>query len=87
MGLKAGDVVVLKSGGQPLTVAEVNDDMIACVWIGEEGDLFRETLPSLVLELARFEPLDDEEDEDSEDEEGEENEDEDHHEKEKADVA
>ncbi|HEX7789533.1 MAG TPA: DUF2158 domain-containing protein [Afipia sp.] len=84
MGLKAGDVVVLKSGGQPLTVAEVNDDMIACVWIGEEGDLFRETLPSLVLELAHFEDL--EHDEEDEDEESEDGEDEDHPEK-KAEVA
>ncbi len=54
MGLKAGDVVVLKSGGQALTVAEVNDDMVECVWIGEEGDLFREKLPPIVLELAHY---------------------------------
>ena len=34
MKLKAGDVVVLKSGGQALTVAEVTDEMVACIWIG-----------------------------------------------------
>lgn len=72
MELKPGDVVILKSGGQPLTVAEVHEDDIACIWIGEEGELFRETLPAAVLELALMEPLDDEEDEEQEDDEDEE---------------
>ncbi len=79
MGLKAGDVVVLKSGGQALTVAEVNEDAIQCVWIGEEGDLFRETLPSAVLELAHIDMSDDEDEHEDHDEENED--DEDHHEK------
>jgi uncharacterized protein YodC (DUF2158 family) len=90
MGLKAGDVVVLKSGGQALTVAEVTDETVACVWIGEEGDLFRESLPSAVLELAHIDMSDDEdEDEHHEDEESEDDEDEseDHHEKKAAEVA
>ena len=86
MGLKAGDVVILKSGGQPLTVAEVNDDMVECVWIGEEGDLFREKLPASVLELAHFEPLDDEDDDEDEDD-GEDDEDEDEDEDKKAKIA
>ncbi len=72
MTLKAGDVVLLKSGGQALTVAEVTDDAVECIWLGEEGDLFREKLPSAVLELAHIDMSDDEdeedEDEDSEDE-------------------
>ncbi|MDQ8730717.1 DUF2158 domain-containing protein [Bradyrhizobium sp. LHD-71] len=54
MELKAGDVVVLKSGGQALTVAEVNDQNIECIWIGEEGELFRETLPAVTLERAEI---------------------------------
>ena len=87
MGLKAGDVVILKSGGQALTVSEVTDEMVECVWIGEEGDLFREKLPASVLELAHIEMSDDEDEEDDED--GEENEDEgdDHHAKKTAEVA
>jgi len=52
MGLKPGDVVLLKSGGHPMTVAEVDDDDIACVWMGTEGELFRETLSLAVLEAA-----------------------------------
>ena len=33
MELKPGDVVMLKSGGHPLTVAEVSKDTVACVWM------------------------------------------------------
>lgn len=92
MGLKAGDVVVLKSGGQALTVSEVTDEVAECVWIGEEGDLFREKLPTSVLELAHIDMSDDEDEEDhhndeSEDEEDEEDESEDHHAEKTAEVA
>jgi uncharacterized protein YodC (DUF2158 family) len=89
MGLKAGDVVVLKSGGQALTVAEVTDETVSCVWIGEEGDLFRESLPSAVLELAHIDISDDEDEEEHHDDEDseEDDEDEDHHEKKAAEVA
>jgi uncharacterized protein YodC (DUF2158 family) len=68
MELKAGDVVMLKSGGQPLTVAEVKDDEVLCLWMGMEGDLFRETLPLAVLVQVE----EDEEDEDEDDDEDEE---------------
>ena len=77
MDLKPGDVVTLKSGGHPLTVVEVNEDAVACVWMGGEGDLFRETLPLAVLELAVSEDSAEDEDEgedDEEDEDGEEGE-------------
>jgi uncharacterized protein YodC (DUF2158 family) len=76
MEVKPGDVVILKSGGHPLSVVEVSETTAACVWMGNEGDLFRETLPLVVLELAEAEPSEDDEDED-EDEEDEEDEDED----------
>ena len=76
MDLKPGDVVMLKSGGHPLSVVEVKDGNVACVWMGNEGDLFRETLPLAVLELAEHDTDDEEEDDeedddDEEDEEGE----------------
>ncbi len=76
MQLKAGDVVVLKSGGQPLTVADVNDQNIECIWIGEEGELFRETLPAVTLELVDVEADEEEEDTETGDEEEDEEEDE-----------
>jgi len=76
MELKPGDVVTLKSGGHLLTVAEVHEDTAACLWMGVEGDLFRETLPLAVLQLADADEEDDEdEDEDDEEEEDEEEED------------
>lgn len=68
MELKPGDVVILKSGGLPVTVAEVHDQAIVCLWMGEEGDLFRETLPAAVLEMAMMDDPEDEEEEDDEDE-------------------
>ena len=68
MDLKPGDVVVLKSGGHPLTVVEVKDGNVACVWMGVEGDLFRETLPLAVLELAVADHDDDEDEDDDEEE-------------------
>jgi uncharacterized protein YodC (DUF2158 family) len=76
MDLKPGDVVILKSGGHPLSVVEVNEGNVACVWMGNEGDLFRETLPLAVLELAEHDTSDDEEEEEEDDEEDDEDEDE-----------
>ena len=64
MELKPGDVVILKSGGHPMTVAEVNEDSVECLWMGGDGDMFRETLPKAVLEAAEPDDSDDEEDDD-----------------------
>ena len=75
MDLKPGNVVMLKSGGHPLCVVEVKDGNVVCVWMGNEGDLFRETLPLAVLELAEPDLDDDEDDEDEEEEDDEEDED------------
>lgn len=66
MELKAGDVVMLKSGGQPLTVAEVKENEVLCLWMGMEGDLFRETLP--LATLVQVEEDEDEEEDDEDDE-------------------
>ncbi|MGT2504267.1 DUF2158 domain-containing protein [Bradyrhizobium guangxiense] len=63
MELKAGDIVMLKSGGQPLTVAEVKQDEVLCLWMGMEGDLFRETLPLAVLVQVEEDEEEDDEDE------------------------
>ena len=75
MDLKPGDVVTLKPGGHMLTVVEVNEDSVACMWMGGEGDLFRETLPLAVLERAGVEDEDEEDDEEDDDEEDDEEED------------
>jgi uncharacterized protein YodC (DUF2158 family) len=75
MAFEPGDVVVLKSGGQSMTVASVSDDEVHCLWLGEDGELIRETIPSVALESLRGDPEDDEEDEDDEDDEDEDDED------------
>lgn len=49
MTMNAGDVVMLKSDGQPLTVASVSEEEAVCLWIGEEGDFFREAIPLVAL--------------------------------------
>ena len=77
MELKPGDVVTLKSGGHPLTVVEVKEDEVACLWMGGEGDLFRETLPLAVLERAEHDEDHEEEDDDEEDDEDEDDEEDD----------
>jgi uncharacterized protein YodC (DUF2158 family) len=70
MELKAGDIVMLKSGGQPMTVADVKEDEVLCLWMGMEGDLYREELPLAVLEqVAEEEDEDEDDEEDEEDEE------------------
>jgi hypothetical protein len=70
---------MLKSGGHPITVVEVEEDKVDCLWMGTDGDLFRETLPLVALESTELDPEDDEgdEDEDEDDEEAEDDEDED----------
>ena len=72
MAFEPGDVVMLKSGGQPMTVVAASEDEITCLWIGDEGELFRESIPVVALESVA---TDDEEDEDEH-----EDEDEDEHE-------
>ena len=83
MDVKPGDVVILKSGGHPLSVVEVSETTATCVWMGNEGDLFRETLPLVVLELA--EPSEEEEDDEDEHEEDEDEEEEEEDEEEDED--
>ncbi len=71
MAIEPGDVVILKSGGQPMTVASVDEDNVECLWLGEEGELFRETIPSIAL-AAYADAIADDEDLDVEDEDDEE---------------
>ena len=84
MELKPGDVVMLKSGGHPITVVEVEEDKVDCLWMGTDGDLFRETLPLVALESTEIDPEDDDEEDDGDDEEEEDDEDGDRKKKRKA---
>jgi uncharacterized protein YodC (DUF2158 family) len=72
MAFAAGSVVVLKSGGLLMTVVSASDDEIECVWLGDEGELFRHSIPAIALEAAPVADHDDEEDEEEEEEDDEE---------------
>jgi uncharacterized protein YodC (DUF2158 family) len=73
MTFAPGDVVTLKSGGHSMTVVSVGDDDIDCLWIGDDGELFRQSIPAVALSVSELTDSDDEEDEaEEEEEEGEE---------------
>lgn len=75
MKFSKGDVVIVKSGGPALTVVDVDDDEVKCLYFAEElGEFKKTTLPAFVLES--YEEEEEEEEEDEEDEEEEEEEDE-----------
>ena len=72
MAFAPGDVVFLKSGGSPMTVTAVGEDSVDCLWLGEEGELFRESIPSVALMIGSDPVDEDEDDENNEDEPGDE---------------
>ena len=78
MTIEAGAVVVLKSGGMAMTVVSADDDAAECVWCGEEGELFRETIPTVALMVAVEKDEEKDEEEEEEDEDSEDNGDEEH---------
>jgi uncharacterized protein YodC (DUF2158 family) len=50
MKFAPGQIVNLKSGGQPMTVVAVDEETVECIWLGEGGEFFREPIPLLALE-------------------------------------
>ena len=62
MKFAPGQIVNLKSGGQPMTVVAADEDMVECIWLGEGGEFFREPIPTLALERAYGSDEDDEAD-------------------------
>jgi uncharacterized protein YodC (DUF2158 family) len=49
MAFEPGDVVTLKSGGHSMTVVSVGDEDVDCLWIGDDGELFRQSIPVVAL--------------------------------------
>ncbi|MDJ1159323.1 DUF2158 domain-containing protein [Chelatococcus sp. SYSU_G07232] len=61
MSFEIGDVVMLKSGGPTLTVAEIAIGGVSCVWYAEDEDNFRTAvLPAACLIGVAQDDLDDE---------------------------
>jgi uncharacterized protein YodC (DUF2158 family) len=86
MAFAPGDIVTLKSGGHPMTVASVDDEAVDCLWLGDAGELFRQSIPAIALTIVESTVIDemeeegeeqDDEEENEEDEEDEDEEDED----------
>jgi uncharacterized protein YodC (DUF2158 family) len=69
MAFAPGDIVMLKSGGQSMTVVSVSEDEVHCLWIGDEGELYRETIPAVALESLHSDNDDGDDDEEDDDEE------------------
>lgn len=75
MAFAPGDVVTLKSGGHSMTVVSVGDEDIDCLWIGDDGELFRQSIPAVALSVIELTESEEEGEEEAEDEqEGEEDE-------------
>jgi uncharacterized protein YodC (DUF2158 family) len=49
MNFKSGDVVTLRSGGVPMTVLTAEGGSVECIWLGDDGDLFRHAIPAFAL--------------------------------------
>ena len=65
MTFEPGQVVTLKSSSQPMTIVAIAAEEIDCVWIGDEGEYFRESIPAVALIAVES---DDDEDDEGEDE-------------------
>jgi hypothetical protein len=53
-----------------MTVAAAGEDSVDCLWLGEEGELFRESIPNVALMIGSDPADEEEDDEDNEDEPG-----------------
>jgi uncharacterized protein YodC (DUF2158 family) len=76
MAFTPGDVVMLKSGGYSMTVVSVGNEDIDCLWISDDGELYRQSIPAIALTLVEHPGIDEEngfEEEEPEEEEEEEN--------------
>lgn len=72
MTFHPGDVVMLKSGGHSMTVVAAEEEDIDCLWVGEDGQMFRQSIPAVALtvveSMGNDETDDMEEEEETEDE-------------------
>src|SRR5271154_5884626 len=76
MAFAPGDVVILKSGGHSMTVVAVGEADIDCLWTGDDGELFRQSIPLVALTIVEG-AADDAEAEEDEDEDKDDEDDED----------
>jgi uncharacterized protein YodC (DUF2158 family) len=74
MAFAPGDIVALKSGGHSMTVVAIEAEDVDCLWLGDAGELFRQSIPAIALTMIEQnesdgdEVAEDDEDEHDEDE-------------------
>lgn len=51
--LKRGDVVELLSGGLPMTITDVDGDVVSCVWHTAAGEVVRESFDADLLQVPK----------------------------------
>jgi uncharacterized protein YodC (DUF2158 family) len=54
MAFEPGDVVMLKSGGHSMTVVSVGDEDVDCLWVSDDGELFRQSIPAVALTVVEI---------------------------------
>ena len=51
--LKPGDIVLLNSGGEPMTVDEIGDGLVSTAWMEKEsGEIYRDDFKLEMLVVA-----------------------------------
>lgn len=51
MDFEPGQLVMLKSGGPPVTIVSIKDDHVRCMWFAHADDRLQEaTIPAICLE-------------------------------------
>jgi uncharacterized protein YodC (DUF2158 family) len=68
MTFAPGDIVALKSGGHSMTVVSAEDNDIECLWLGDTGELFRQSIPAVALTMLEQSEAEDEAEADADDE-------------------
>jgi hypothetical protein len=69
MPFAPGDIVALKSGGHSMTVVAIEEEGVNVLWVGDAGELFRQSIPAIALTMLEQNESDEsEENEDDEDE-------------------
>ena len=67
MAFAPGDVVTLKSGGHSMTVVSISDEDIDCLWVSDDGELFRQSIPAIALTVVELVEIDEEDEAEEED--------------------
>ncbi|MEJ1160782.1 YodC family protein [Prosthecomicrobium sp. N25] len=68
--IEPGDVVMLKSGGPAMTVIEVADNIVTCLWYADGEEVLRtSSVPVIALTAVEHDDAVEDEDEDIEEEE------------------